>query len=173
MTVRPGSPPARRLRAEVLIVLGLSLGQSAVYAILRLIDRLTEAAPLAAQTAAMNTSDSPKPWLDLLYQLAGSGFAVLPAVLALYLLAVRPPASQSTAEPAPASPRPWPGPTSNGQTVGAPRRAQARSRSGEPTVKPMRLGPGQRPAGAAAGSAAGGRTASRYRASTAGMAAKP
>ncbi|MDR3107874.1 MAG: CPBP family intramembrane metalloprotease [Bifidobacteriaceae bacterium] len=78
---------AHRLRAEVLIVLGLSLGQSAVYAILRLVDRLTDAAPLADQTAAMNTSDSPKPWLDLLYQLTGISFGLLPAVLALYLLA--------------------------------------------------------------------------------------
>jgi membrane protease YdiL (CAAX protease family) len=35
----------------------------------------------------MNTSDSPKPWLDLLYQLASVGFGLLPAVLALFLLA--------------------------------------------------------------------------------------
>ncbi|MDR2374234.1 MAG: CPBP family intramembrane metalloprotease [Bifidobacteriaceae bacterium] len=77
----------RRWRAEVLIVLGLSLGQSAVYAILRLIDRLTQAVPLADQTAAMNTSASPKPWLDLLYQLAGSAFGVMPALLALFFLA--------------------------------------------------------------------------------------
>jgi membrane protease YdiL (CAAX protease family) len=76
----------RRLSAELLIVLGLSLGQSAVYAILRLIDRLTEAVPLAAQTATMNTSDSPKPWLDLIYQLAGIGFGLVPVALALYLL---------------------------------------------------------------------------------------
>ncbi|MDR2565161.1 MAG: CPBP family intramembrane metalloprotease [Bifidobacteriaceae bacterium] len=105
----------RRVRAEVWIVLGLSLGQSAVYAILRLVDRLTEAVPLAEQTAALNTSDSPKPWLDLLYQLAGIGFGVLPAVLALYLLAGG--LSQDRAGAGH-----WPGPRRIGLTLGRPLR---------------------------------------------------
>ncbi|MDR1634368.1 MAG: CPBP family intramembrane metalloprotease [Bifidobacteriaceae bacterium] len=107
-----------RLRAEVLIVLGLSLGQSAVYAVLRLIDRLTEAAPLAQQTAAMNTSDSPKPWLDLLYQLAGVGFGVVPALLALYLLAGGPGTSGG---PEAAAGR-WAGAKRIGLTLGRPLR---------------------------------------------------
>ncbi|MDR2347517.1 MAG: CPBP family intramembrane metalloprotease [Bifidobacteriaceae bacterium] len=85
---QPGAPGARRrIRAEILIVLGLSLGASAVYATLALADRLTAAVPLAQQTASLNTSDSPKPWLDLLYQLAGIAFALVPVALALYLLA--------------------------------------------------------------------------------------
>jgi membrane protease YdiL (CAAX protease family) len=57
---------------------------------LNLADRLTQAGPLDQQTAALNTSDSPKPWLDLLYQLAGIGFGLVPALLAVYLLAVGP-----------------------------------------------------------------------------------
>lgn len=92
MTKLPGEGGAqapgrgRRIRLEVLIVLGLSLGASALYAVLALADRLTAAVPLAQQTASLNTSATPKPWLDLLYQLAGIGFALVPVALALYLL---------------------------------------------------------------------------------------
>ncbi|MDR1825932.1 MAG: CPBP family intramembrane metalloprotease [Bifidobacteriaceae bacterium] len=93
-------PPAARrlpgLKAEVLVVLGLSLGRSAIYALLTLIDRLTDTAPLAEQTAAMNTSDNAKPWLDLIYQLVGLGLALVPAALAIYLLALRPAAPDLT-----------------------------------------------------------------------------
>jgi len=78
--------PARRLRAEVWIVLGLSLGQSAVYAAVRLYARYTADVPLAQQTATLNPSRSERPYLDLLYQLLEVGFALVPAALALYLL---------------------------------------------------------------------------------------
>jgi hypothetical protein len=84
--------PARRrgsLRAEVWIVLGLSLGQSAVYAVVSLIAKLT-AGPLRDQTATLNPSRSPRPYLDLTYQLLGIGFALVPVVLALYLLSLTP-----------------------------------------------------------------------------------
>ena len=82
----PDGPLLRRLRAEVWIVLGLSLGQSAVYALVRLYSRLTAEVPLAQQTATLNPSRSPRPYLDLTYQLLGIGFALVPVVLALYLL---------------------------------------------------------------------------------------
>nr|WP_233405143.1 type II CAAX endopeptidase family protein [Actinotalea solisilvae] len=72
--------------AEVWIVLGLSLGQSGVYALLRLWDRLTREVPLAQQQATLNPQQSDRPWLDLAYQLVGIAFAVVPVVLALYLL---------------------------------------------------------------------------------------
>lgn len=77
----------RRLGAEVWIVLGLSLGQSGLYAVLRLYERLTREVPLAQQTATLNPTRSPRPYLDLTYQLVGIGFALVPVVLALYLLA--------------------------------------------------------------------------------------
>ena len=80
------SGPGHRLRAEVWIVLGLSLGQSAVYALVRLYTRLTAEVPLAQQTATLNPSRSPRPYLDLTYQLLGIGFALVPVALALYLL---------------------------------------------------------------------------------------
>ena len=79
-------PSPRRLRAEVWIVLGLSLGQSAVYAALRLWERLTREVPLAQQSATLNPTQSPRPYLDLTYQLVGIGFGVVPVMLALYLL---------------------------------------------------------------------------------------
>ncbi|MBM0257117.1 GerMN domain-containing protein [Micromonospora sp. 4G55] len=48
---------------------------------------LSAAGPLSAQTAALNRSASPRPWLDLTYQLLGIAFALLPVLLAVHLLA--------------------------------------------------------------------------------------
>jgi membrane protease YdiL (CAAX protease family) len=79
----------RRTVTEILIVLGLSLGASAVYAIINLIGKLTEGRPLAQQKATLNPSLSPRPYLDLAYQLADVGFTVVPVALALFLLADR------------------------------------------------------------------------------------
>lgn len=76
----------RRLRAEVWIVLGLSLGQSAVYAVVNLLARLTAETPLRDQATALNPSRSPRPYLDLTYQLLSLGFALVPVALALFLL---------------------------------------------------------------------------------------
>ena len=67
-------------------MLGLSLGQSAVYAMVSLTAKLTAEQRLADQTVAMNTSASPRPWLDLTYQLLGIVFALVPALLAMHLL---------------------------------------------------------------------------------------
>ena len=76
-----------RLGIEVAIVLGLSLGQSAVYSVLRIIERLTREVPLAQQTSTLNPSVTPdRPWLDLTYQLVGIAFGLMPVLLALYLL---------------------------------------------------------------------------------------
>ena len=88
----PGTPPVseraqrRRLTAEIWIVLGLSLGQSAVYAVVNIVARLTAGTPLASQSATLNASRSARPYLDLTYQLLSIGFALVPVALALYLL---------------------------------------------------------------------------------------
>jgi uncharacterized protein len=81
-------PPESRsaLRTEVLFVLGLSLGQSAVYAVVSLAAKLTAGRPLSQQTATLNPSQSPRPYLDLTYQLLGIVFALLPVLLAVHLL---------------------------------------------------------------------------------------
>ncbi|MFD6447016.1 CPBP family intramembrane glutamic endopeptidase [Promicromonospora sp. NPDC060204] len=76
----------RRIAAEVWIVLGLSLGQSGVYALVNIVARLTAETPLAEQTATLNASQSERPYLDLVYQLLSIGFALVPVALALYLL---------------------------------------------------------------------------------------
>ncbi|WP_203417084.1 CPBP family intramembrane glutamic endopeptidase [Jiangella ureilytica] len=76
----------RRLSAEIWIVLGLSLGQSAVYAVVSLIARLTRPERLSEQTATLNASRSTREYLDLAYQLLSIGFALVPVALALYLL---------------------------------------------------------------------------------------
>jgi membrane protease YdiL (CAAX protease family) len=76
-----------RMGLEVVIVLGLSLGQSAVYSVLRIIERLTRNVPLAEQTSTLNASITPdRPWLDLTYQLVGITIGLMPVLLALYLL---------------------------------------------------------------------------------------
>jgi uncharacterized protein len=85
---RAGTRPGRRrVRAEVLIVIGLSLGRSGVYAAVNLIAIATAAGGVAKATATLNGSQSERPWLDLTYQLLGIGFALVPVALALFLLA--------------------------------------------------------------------------------------
>lgn len=77
-----------RLGYEIAIVLGLSLGASAMYSILKLIARLTEETPLAQQTAALNPSQSDRAWLDASYQLFGILFDLMPVLLVFYLLSL-------------------------------------------------------------------------------------
>jgi hypothetical protein len=86
-----------RLGLEVVIVLGVSLGQSAFYSVLRIIERLTRNVPLAQQTSTLNASVTPdRPWLDLTYQLVGIAFALMPVLLAMYLLNLtNPPAGRT------------------------------------------------------------------------------
>lgn len=74
-------------RAEVWIVLALSLGQAGVYAVVSLVAKLS-AGPLRSQTATLNASASPQEYLDLTYQLLAIGFALVPVALACYLLVV-------------------------------------------------------------------------------------
>jgi membrane protease YdiL (CAAX protease family) len=77
---------ARRLRLEVVIVLGLSLGASAVYSIVSLIAKLTEERALGDQTVALNPSRSSREWLDFTYQFLDVFFGLFAVALALYLL---------------------------------------------------------------------------------------
>jgi len=78
---------SRSLVVETMLVLGVSLGASAVWSVLSLLRKLTAEQPLSAQTTAMNTTVTPdRPWLDLAYQVAGIGIALVPVLLALHLL---------------------------------------------------------------------------------------
>lgn len=81
----PVVPSRRLLGIEIAVVLALSLGRSAVYAILALADLLSRG-PLSGQSTALNTSRSPRPWFDLAYQLADVVFTLAPVALVLLLL---------------------------------------------------------------------------------------
>lgn len=78
-------PSRRRLRIEIWIVLGLSLGQSAVYSVVQLLDKMTRA-PLAEGTSTLNRSQSSREYFDLTYQLLDIVFALVPVVLVIYFL---------------------------------------------------------------------------------------
>ncbi|EMY33870.1 CAAX amino terminal protease family protein [Arthrobacter crystallopoietes BAB-32] len=86
-TVTTGAMPRTRryYRTELLIVLGLSLGQSAVYSIVNLAEKATRA-PLASQTTALNPVLNEREFFDLLYQLLGIFFALVPVALVLFLM---------------------------------------------------------------------------------------
>ena len=76
----------RRTIVEIVIVLALSLGQSAAYSIVAILQRLSRSEALADQTATLNPSLSQEPIFDLIYQLMGIAFALAPVALVLYLL---------------------------------------------------------------------------------------
>ena len=79
-------PSRRRLGAEVLIVLGLSLGASAAYSIVSLVNKLTRDVALSQQTVSLNSSLSTRPTFDLIYQLMAVFFDLVPVVLVAFLL---------------------------------------------------------------------------------------
>jgi membrane protease YdiL (CAAX protease family) len=86
-TAEVARPSRQVLGIEVLLVLGVSLGASAVRAALSLAERLTRAEALSAQTTALNVSRLPdRPWFDLADQLTRIGIGLVPVLLAIYLL---------------------------------------------------------------------------------------
>ncbi|MFD8787736.1 CPBP family intramembrane glutamic endopeptidase [Kitasatospora sp. NPDC059599] len=92
MTAVPTEPQAaqptrRQLGAELLIVLGLSLGASGIGALISFAGSLTEPIKLGQQVATLNGSRAPgRPWLDLVWQLYYIGRGLMPVVLVGYLL---------------------------------------------------------------------------------------
>ena len=89
MTAETTAPPRRVLYLEMFLVLMVSLGESAVYATLSIVEKLTRNVPLGQQTTSMNNSAVPdRPWLDLAYQVAYIVLPLAPVALCLYLLAV-------------------------------------------------------------------------------------
>jgi len=78
----------RLLGWEVGVVLALSLGASAVSAVISFVGSLTASRKLAGQTAVIVGSQAPgRPWLDLAWQVFGIATALVPVVLVAYLLA--------------------------------------------------------------------------------------
>lgn len=79
-------PSNTRLKWEIAIVLALSFGASAVYAVVAIIERVTRETSLASQTATINRALSERPWFDLVYQLLGFTFGLAPVALVIFLL---------------------------------------------------------------------------------------
>ena len=67
-------------------MLALGLGESAIYSIVQLAYRLTDATPLADQTTPLNPSRSDREVFDLIYQVLGIGFAIVPVLLVCFLV---------------------------------------------------------------------------------------
>ncbi|WP_417508243.1 CPBP family intramembrane glutamic endopeptidase [Microbacterium sp.] len=89
MTLRQAQGPAQsrsRVWWEIAIVLALGLGESAIYSIVQLAYRLTDAAPLADQTTTLNPSRSDREVFDLIYQVLGIGFSIVPVLLVCFLV---------------------------------------------------------------------------------------
>ena len=84
--------PNERYGFELVTVLGVSLGMSAIYALLDLIHtELTVRGGIGAATATVVTgAQTSYPWLDFAYNAAGILNGLFPPLLALVLLARRP-----------------------------------------------------------------------------------
>jgi uncharacterized protein len=84
---RANPPLSRgRLGAEILLVLGVSLGASSIYAIVNLIDLSTRATSLGHQSVALNSSLSDRQVFDAIYQLLAIVFDLVPVALVVYIL---------------------------------------------------------------------------------------
>jgi membrane protease YdiL (CAAX protease family) len=83
----PGRYTRRLIAFEVAAVLAVSLGRSAVSALIDLGGSLTAHKALSAQQATLNASAAPgRPWLDLTWQVYGIAFGLAPVLLVAYLL---------------------------------------------------------------------------------------
>lgn len=83
---RPYStPPQERYGIEVLLVLGVSLGASAVYAVLYLLRTLATTGLKESQTS-LHQPWADSSWIDLAYHLVGQTLDLIPVALALFML---------------------------------------------------------------------------------------
>jgi len=83
----PSMPDRRTLRAEMWLVLWLSIAATALTSLLDLINALTREEPLSRQSRTLVTTYiADRPWLDILYQAAYIGIRLVPVLLVLYLL---------------------------------------------------------------------------------------
>lgn len=75
-----------RTKWEIVVVLLLSYGMSALYSIVGIADRLTRPTPLSEQTATINRPLATQELFDLLYQLLGVASGLAPVALVLWLV---------------------------------------------------------------------------------------
>jgi membrane protease YdiL (CAAX protease family) len=83
----PAMPDRRTLRAEMWLVLWVSIAATALGATLSLIDTLTQGAPISSQTRTLvGTFIRDRQWLDILYQAAHVLLPLVPVLLVIHLL---------------------------------------------------------------------------------------
>ena len=75
-----------RLITEITIVLGLSIGMSALYSLVNIAVRLSREEGLSQQSATLNRSASELEWADFLYQILGIVSSLVPVALVIFLL---------------------------------------------------------------------------------------
>ena len=75
-----------RLVTEIILVLGLSIGMSALYSLVNIAVRLSREEGLSRQTATLNRSASDLEWADFLYQTLGIISSLIPVALVMFLL---------------------------------------------------------------------------------------
>ncbi|WP_084104870.1 CPBP family intramembrane glutamic endopeptidase [Demequina sp. NBRC 110056] len=80
------TPSRRRPRAEIVIVLGLSLGYYAITAALRLVERYLAEPAIGNQVTTINPSRSEIDYVDLAFQVVRQLYLLMPVALVLYLL---------------------------------------------------------------------------------------
>ncbi len=82
-----GNAPTRgRIVGEILLVLGVSLGISSLYAIVELVDASTRTTTLSQQSTTIIQSQSDRPTFDLIYQLLEIASDLVPVALVIYIL---------------------------------------------------------------------------------------
>jgi membrane protease YdiL (CAAX protease family) len=82
-----GDPRVRKMLVlEVVVVLAASFGRSALGSVIDLVGSLTAPKALNQQHATLNGSASPRPWLDLSYQVFYIAGGMVPVLLVAYLL---------------------------------------------------------------------------------------
>jgi len=84
--IRPHTVSRVRLWWEIAIVLTLSVGRSAVYSVLSLVQALTRDEALGDQSTALNPGANAQEFWDVLYQFLSQFFALAPVALAIYFL---------------------------------------------------------------------------------------
>ena len=118
-----GSVRRRVLVRELLIVLTVTFGASAVRAVLRLIDALLKPVALNEQSTTLYAPQARIPWLGLGLQLTSAAVLLAWGALALYLLAVVPGPARADGQTGPRGPR-------SGSAAAGPGPARGPARSG-------------------------------------------
>jgi membrane protease YdiL (CAAX protease family) len=76
----------RRIQAEILVVLVLSYGMSALYSLVGIVNRLSQPTPLSQQTATINRPLATQELFDLVYQVLGVVSGLAPVALVVWLV---------------------------------------------------------------------------------------